>query len=137
MAAQEESSTISAFDEHVTPQTRASRHLPNGLYGVTFRVQGKQASGVVVIHGSKFSGGDGGMAYFGTFSEKGTHLSARVTTLRHTHTGGVALLGADNLEFDAEGRPTPNGAHFSGTAGHTGKRFDFTLARLPTPGFSH
>lgn len=136
MTAQKEGLLTSALDERAAPSAPASRNLPDGLYGVTFRVQAKQASGVVVIQGHKFSGGDSGMAYFGTFSEQGAHLSAHVTTLRHTQTGGVALLGADNMEFTAEGRSTSNGAHFSGTARHSGKRFEFTLTKLPTPAFS-
>lgn len=135
MTAQEEFLLTPSNSDKI-PSARSSRHLPDGLYCVDFRVQAKQASGVVVIYGQKFSGGDSGMAYFGTFSEQGKHLSVHVTTLRHTQTGGIALLGADNLEFTAEGGPTFNGAHFTGAARHTGQRFEFTLSRLSTPGFS-
>jgi hypothetical protein len=106
------------------------------MYGVVFRVQGRQASGVVVIHGYKFAGGDSGMAYYGSFTDEGAILNAHVTTLRHTETGGIALLGSDNLEFSAEGQSTPNGAYFTGIARHTGQKFEFTLSRLATPGFS-
>ena len=136
MTAQEGSSLTPSFDEDTISSPRKSRHLPAGLYGVTFRAQSKQASGVVVIIDDKFSGGDSGMAYFGIFSEEGTRLIAHVTTLRHTQTGGIALLGADNLEFTAEGLPTPRGADFSGTARYSGRRFEFSLVKLSTPGFS-
>ena len=124
------------FKEQSSASVRSSHHLPDGIYGVVFRVQGRQASGVVVIHGYKFAGGDSGMAYYGTFTENGASLHAHVTTLRHTETGGIALLGADNLDFSAEGNSTANGAHFAGTAQPTGHKFGFTLARLTTPGFS-
>lgn len=124
------------FNEQSSASLRSSPHLPDGMYGVVFRVQGRQASGVVVIHGYKFAGGDSGMAYYGTFTDQGSVLNAQVTTLRHTETGGIALLGADNLDFSAQGQSTPNGAHFTGTARPTGQKFEFTLARLATPGFS-
>ncbi|WP_157959595.1 hypothetical protein [Devosia submarina] len=122
--------------EQSTASARSSQHLPDGMYNVVFRVQGRQASGVVVIHGYKFAGGDSGMAYYGNFTETGSILHAHVTTLRHTETGGIALLGADNLDFSAEGQPTPNGAYFTGTARPIGHRFEITLAKLATPGFS-
>jgi hypothetical protein len=124
------------FKEQSSASVRSSQHLPDGMYGVVFRVQGRQASGVVVIHGYKFAGGDSGMAYYGNFTEAGAILTAHVTTLRHTETGGIALLGADNLDFSAEGKSTPSGAYFTGTARPTGHKFEFTLARLTTPGFS-
>ncbi|WIJ23420.1 hypothetical protein [Devosia sp. RR2S18] len=110
--------------------------LPSGLYGVRFRYQGKQASGVVAIHGDSFAGGDSGMAYYGKLTRSGAQLRATVTTLRHTDTGGVALLGSDNLEFVADGQPTGSGAIFSGDAPHTGQRFEFSLTGIRTPGLS-
>jgi hypothetical protein len=108
--------------------------LPSGLYGVRFRYQGKQASGVVTIRGDSFAGGDSGMAYYGKLIRSGGQLRATVRTLRHTDTGGVALLRSDNLEFVAEGQPTVNGAIFSGEAPRAGQRFEFSLTRIRTPG---
>ena len=108
--------------------------LPDGLYRVDFRIQSKQASGVVIIHGDSFAGGDSGMAYYGSLSRTGRQLRAIVTTLRHTDTGGIPLLGADNLEFVAEGQATGDGATFSGASPSSGQRFELSLFRLRTPG---
>jgi hypothetical protein len=58
--------------------------MVEGLYAVRFRTTFGEGSGVVVLDGGRFRGGDSRMAYSGVYSVSGTMLSADVTVFTHT-----------------------------------------------------
>lgn len=108
--------------------------MESGFYRVEFRAPIGRVAGVVVVTGNRFFGGDSGMGYYGTLWGEDHDLSAEVHTFRHTQTGGVALLGADDLTLAVRGRVIDrNRAEFQGAAPASGDQFDIVLTRIPTP----
>ena len=110
--------------------------MQNGLYRVNFRAPIGSSSGVIVLEGESFMGGDSGLAYFGTLSQSGAKLTAKVTTYRHTHTGGVSLLGQDDLTITIEGQATSEteGIFDGVIPGTNTEKFEILLDKLPEPG---
>lgn len=73
--------------------------VKNGLYSAHFSSPLGNGSGVVVVNGDQFRGGDAGIAYVGTISEQEGKLYADLRTFRHTQvSGGGSVLGNDNAQ---------------------------------------
>lgn len=72
--------------------------MQDGLYSVRFSGPFGQGSGVIVIAGGKFYGGDAGIAYAGTIDQQGSEYTVTLNTIRHSNTGTGSVLGSDTVK---------------------------------------
>ena len=80
--------------------------MQDGLYKAEFRGPFGSGSGVVVLKGTSFLGGDAGLAYAGTLLGEGDRYEAKLRTRRHTATGAGSVLGGDEVEVTLHGQAT-------------------------------
>jgi len=73
----------------------------DGLYKVAFIGQG-EGSGVVILRGTHFSGGDGYFYYSGVFSEDVGEMTASFKVKRHTP-GTASVFGRDSITVTLSG----------------------------------
>lgn len=103
----------------------------DGLYKVHFAGPLGTGSGVIVLSGDGFMGGDGAIAYTGTFKQSGSTVEATLMTFRHT-AGVESVLGTDIVTMSLTGAAdTDTHAVLSGQVAGTGQRFQAELTRLP------
>ncbi len=94
--------------------------IRDGLYSAQFSSPLGSGSGVVVVSGNQFRGGDAGMAYVGTVSEQGGKLLAGMRTFRHTHVpGSGSVLGNDDTQVALIGQ-ADNDSQFTLSAPQAG-----------------
>lgn len=78
--------------------------IKDGLYSAHFATPLGHGSGVVVVAGNQFRGGDAGMAYVGTLSEQEGKLFAQLHTFRHTQVPGQgSVFGKDDVHVALTG----------------------------------
>ena len=73
----------------------------DGIYKVTFVGQGV-GSGVVIVRGSKFSGGDGYFYYSGVITDRVAEIDATFKVARHTP-GTASVFGRDSFTVTLTG----------------------------------
>lgn len=109
--------------------------MKDGLYKARFSTsQGNRmrdmGTGVVVVTGSAFQGGDTHFAYRGTLSSDGDNVRADLTVFPHTP-GNRSVFGPDNVTATLTGRPHAGGVTLSGSAPQApGVQFTVTLTLL-------
>jgi hypothetical protein len=104
--------------------------LRNGSYSAWYRTPLKEGTGIVVLHDGKITGGDGGLAYSGTYFQNGDRFSAVITTSRHAP-GQSSIFGIDNVDLTLTGTSAPTTASCTGTAKQApGLAFEATLVRM-------
>ena len=76
--------------------------LPDGKYSAWYKTDRSDGVGVVEITDGRLFGRDTILEYSGSFIQKGDTFQARISTRRYAE-GQVALLGADELDFEFAG----------------------------------
>jgi hypothetical protein len=89
--------------------------LDSGLYGVKFKTQRGEGSGVLVLADGKLRGGDTSLAYTGTYTQSGDDFTATVKTSRHA-LGLPSVFGVDAVDITLKGKSTGTAATCTGTA---------------------
>jgi hypothetical protein len=80
----------------------AALFMKDGIYKVTF--DGPEVgSGIVVVRGTKFTGGDGYFYYSGVFSQHVGEMKATFEVKRHTP-GTASVFGRDSLTATLTGK---------------------------------
>lgn len=73
-------------------------HLPSGLYKIAFETRAGTDYGVAHLHDGRLRGGDGGMAYVGSYRIDGQLFSASMSVTQHRHVpGAVSALGLNDV----------------------------------------
>lgn len=106
--------------------------MRDGLYRVHCHTQLGIGAGVVLLQGSKLRGGDSRNFYLGAYAERGTRVTAQVTTDKHTDTPGLAsVFGADTAHISLAGTVNGDSAEMTGTAAEApGISFRATLTKI-------
>ena len=79
--------------------------IKDGLYSVHFSSPLGAGSGVVVISGNTFRGGDAGIAYVGSLWEQDGEINASLRTFRHAQVQDqISVLGSDETQIELQGR---------------------------------
>jgi hypothetical protein len=79
--------------------------IKDGLYSAQFTSPLGAGSGVVVVNGNHFRGGDTAMAYVGMVSENDIGVVAELQTFRHTQVPGMlSVLGNDDAHVSLTGK---------------------------------
>lgn len=109
--------------------------MKDGLYKAAFitkqdgRIKGS-GTGVVVVSGGNFRGGDSTFAYRGTMTSEGAAARAELTAFRHSD-GPPGVFGVDYVTASLSGPSTSEGARLSGTSPEApGVDFAVTLSFL-------
>ena len=83
-----------------------------------------------MLNDGKITGGDGGLAYTGTYFQNGDRFSAVITTSRHAP-GQPSIFGIDNVDLTLTGTSAPTTASCIGTAKQAPDlTFEATLVRM-------
>lgn len=89
--------------------------LRNGSYSAWYRTPLKEGTGIIVLNDGKITGGDGGLAYAGTYFQNGDRFSAAITMWRQAP-GQTSIFGIDNIDLTLTGTSAPTTASCTGTA---------------------
>jgi hypothetical protein len=104
--------------------------LRNGSYSAWYKIPLKGGTGIIVLNDGKITGGDGGLAYAGTYFQNGDRFSAVITTWREAP-GLPSIFGIDNIELTLTGTSAPTTASCTGTVKQApGLAFEATLVRV-------
>lgn len=83
-----------------------------------------------MLNDGKITGGDGGLAYTGTYFQNGDRFSAVITTSRRAP-GQPSIFGIDNVDLTLTGTSAPTTASCTGTAKQAPDlTFEATLVRM-------
>ncbi|MBD9569047.1 GrlR family regulatory protein [Ensifer sp. ENS08] len=106
--------------------------MKNGLYRVHFQTPLGSGAGVVHAVDGKMWGGDAGLYYVGSYTTAGDHLTAVVTTDRHTaHNGVTSVFGIDKATINLDGRVSGDNISAKGTSPQApGINFTAELSRV-------
>ena len=104
--------------------------LRNGSYSAWYRIPQKEGTAIIALNDGKITGGDGGLAYSGTYFQNGDLFSAVITTWRQTP-GLPSIFGIDNIDLTLTGTSAPTTASCTGTVKQApGLTFEATLVRM-------
>ncbi len=105
--------------------------MQDGLYKVDFSSPLGHGSGVIVINGDSFYGGDGAIAYAGSIQSTGSNYTAQLRIMRHSQ-GAMSVLGVDQGSITLNGH-APNDQEATLTASLPGGvgQFRAHLQKLP------
>lgn len=87
--------------------------MREGLYKIAFETEKASKTGVVFLQDGRLWGGDGGLAFFGTYTLAGKHLTATVHTSRHTD-GVPSAFGLDVVQVEITGEAGDEYAELQG-----------------------
>ena len=88
-----------------------------GLYAIRFQTPFGSGAGVAYLESGKLRGGDGMMAYVGSYSESSGSLNADVRAYKHTNIPGMeSVFGVDQVDIHLEGTFSGGKANLKGTA---------------------
>lgn len=107
--------------------------LSPGLYKLAFHSSYGDEYGVAVLtDDGRVRGGDSGMAYYGTFEQKGDGLRMSVSVTQHRHVPGVvSVLGYNDIVVELEGEAGDGSAELRGSSQQVpGVRFKARLSHL-------
>jgi hypothetical protein len=89
-----------------------------------------EGTGVIELNDGKLTGGDGGLAYTGSYVVEGDKFTAFIATERHTR-GQLSIFGIDDLNLTLTGKFTPTTASCTGIAKQApGLTFEAVLVRM-------
>lgn len=91
--------------------------LENGLFAIRFATPFGEGAGVAYLHDGKLRGGDGMMAYVGTYNQTNNQLDADVRAYKHTNVPGMAsVFGVDTVDIHLNGQTNGVTADLKGSA---------------------
>jgi hypothetical protein len=104
--------------------------IENGEYAAWYKTPRGEGTGIIVLADGKLTGSDAVLAYSGSYQVDGDHISAVVTTGRHSP-GQSSLFGIDDIELEVKGQLIGNTVACSGRARHAPEvPFHVTLIRV-------
>lgn len=120
-------------DEVVADGVAGEERVADGLYAIRFSTRLGEGSGVVVLEGGRFRGGDSRMAYSGRYSFSGDMFSADLTVRTHTEVPGMrSLFGLDTFPLALHGNFAGDVARLIAVSPHAADvELRATLHRLP------
>jgi hypothetical protein len=114
--------------------------LRNGRYSAWFRTRQEEepggmqgeGTGVIELNDGKVTGGDGWLAYTGSYVVEGDKFTAVITTERHTPgQPSIFGIGIDDVNLTLTGKSTPTTASCTGVAKQApGLTFEAVLVRM-------
>lgn len=87
--------------------------MREGLYKIAFETEKASKTGVVFMQDGQVWGGDSGLAFFGSYTLTGKHLTATVHTSRHTE-GVPSAFGLDVVQVEITGEAGDESAELQG-----------------------
>lgn len=105
----------------------------DGTYVVRFQTPIGSGAGVIYMAGGRARGGDGMMAYTGSYAVTGGRLSADIRATKHTDDPDMAsVFGVDEVDIHLDGTASGDGtASVRGTSPQAPQlSFTATLTRL-------
>lgn len=102
--------------------------MKEGIYSAQFRTPHGSGSGVIVVAGNSFRGGDANFYYVGDFSKSEGVITANLTVKRH-QLGGQSVFGVDPVKLSVSGKAKEDSADLSGS--FSGVNFSVHLQHIP------